>query len=502
MRPNTQETIDLIKAALNGPSNEALAKMWVAPGGATTGINFYDLEAPAKLLYPVLTPLRNITPRVSAIGGIQANWRAVTAIDPNMVPMGTSEGNRSGEMSQVTKDYMAVYRKLGLESSVTWEAQYSAEGFQNLLSLNSMQLLRATMIAEEFVLLNSFGTFGLGQCPQPAVASIGNVGSLATANSPYSVYCIALTPDGARRSNMTHGVVQDITKTSAGPYSNTDTVGGGSSKISAVRTFSITGAGNVTGSAVVTVAAVPGAVAYAWYLGASGNHAYLAAITTVNTYTFLTDPSQAPTTQDITTLDSASDHSQNALQFDGLIAQAVKALSGAYFYSCDGAALTPSGAGGISQIDAALQWFWDNLRLSPDCIWVSSQERKNINAKILTGSSTAAQRFVFDVQQGTLKGGVMVRGYLNPFTMSDDAEEIPIKLHPNLAPGTIVFTTFTLPYPMSNVTNVWQMKLRYDYMETQWPMLRTAREFGIYFDGVLQHYFPPSMGVISNIANA
>ena len=48
---------------------------------ATSGLTFYDLEVGAKLLYPVLTPLRNAIPRVSGKGGIQANWRAITAIN-------------------------------------------------------------------------------------------------------------------------------------------------------------------------------------------------------------------------------------------------------------------------------------------------------------------------------------------------------------------------------------------------------------------------------------
>lgn len=55
---------------------EQLAKSTFAQSGsATTGLTFYDLEAGAKFLYPVLTPLRNEIPRVSGRGGIQANWK-------------------------------------------------------------------------------------------------------------------------------------------------------------------------------------------------------------------------------------------------------------------------------------------------------------------------------------------------------------------------------------------------------------------------------------------
>jgi hypothetical protein len=119
---------------------------------------------------------------------------------------------------------------------------------------------------------------------------------------------------------------------------------------------------------------------------------------------------------------------------------------------------------------------------------------------VLTGSATAAQRFVFNADQGMIAGGVMVRSYLNKFSM-DGAKEIPIRLHPNMPPGTILFTTNTLPYPMSNVTNVAQMRLRRDYYQIEWPLRSRKYEYGVYMDGVLQLYFPPSCGTIVNIAN-
>jgi hypothetical protein len=81
------------------------------------------------------------------------------------------------------------------------------------------------------------------------------------------------------------------------------------------------------------------------------------------------------------------------------------------------------------------------------------------------------------------------------------AVEIPIEIHPNLAPGTILFFTEELPYPLSNVAAINQMKLRRDYYQIEWPMVSRKYQYGVYFDGVLQSYAPFSLGVISNIAN-
>src|SRR5258708_711521 len=61
---------------------------------AISGLTFYDLEVGAKLLFPVLTPLRNMIPRVSGKGGIQAAWRAVTGINTTGMRIGVSGGNR------------------------------------------------------------------------------------------------------------------------------------------------------------------------------------------------------------------------------------------------------------------------------------------------------------------------------------------------------------------------------------------------------------------------
>jgi hypothetical protein len=67
--------------------------------------------------------------------------------------------------------------------------------------------------------------------------------------------------------------------------------------------------------------------------------------------------------------------------------------------------------------------------------------------------------------------------------------------------GTLVGVTETLPYPINNVPNVWEKKLRRDYYQMEWPLAQRIYETGVYFDGVLAHYFPPSIGIIGNIGN-
>jgi hypothetical protein len=81
------------------------------------------------------------------------------------------------------------------------------------------------------------------------------------------------------------------------------------------------------------------------------------------------------------------------------------------------------------------------------------------------------------------------------------APEVPLEIHPNLPPGTLVAVTEQLPYPINGVPNVMEMRLRQDYYQIEWPQRTRKYESGVYFDGVFAHYFPPSIGIITNIGN-
>lgn len=490
-----QKTLDAIKLAQTQP-NEALAKAntFAVPGGATTGINFYDLELGAKLLYPVITPLRNEIPRVKASGGTQANWRAIIGINVNNTRAGVSEGNRGGMVNVTTQDYTAVYRGLGLEGAVSFEADYAAEGFDDVKALAVKALLESTMIQEEMTILGGNNSVALGQTGTPTLAAATTGGSLAT--QTLSVICIGLTMEGVLYGSVAGGIQGQITRTNTD--GSTDVFGGGAAKQSANATVAVTGP---TGSVAASVAAQNGAMGYAWFWGAAGSEV-LGAITTINSVSITATATGTQTAVSIGT----GDNSQNTLVFDGLLTQAFKPGSNAYLITQatgtagTGTPLTADGAGGIVEFDAMLKHFWDVYRLSPTKIYLNSQEAQNIGKKILAGGTAAAQRFVFTMDQAQIGGGIMVVSYRNKFSMNG-AVEIPIVIHPNMPAGTVLFFTNKLPYPLSNVANVVQMKLRREYYQIEWPIKSRKYEYGVYLDGVLQNYFPPSMGLITNIAN-
>ena len=167
---------------------------------------------------------------------------------------------------------------------------------------------------------------------------------------------------------------------------STSVYGGGSSNISPASN-SVTLAGS-TNQVSATVTAKRGAVGYAWFFGTSAATATLVAITTVNAVS-LTSTAGAGTQ---TASNISADNSQNALVFDGLLTYAGTPANNSYYKTMDNTPLTSDSAAGINEIDAALQSLYDNYRLEPNVILVSSQEARNINKKVIANSGAPGRK--------------------------------------------------------------------------------------------------------------
>lgn len=495
----TAATIALMKQSINTPNDELL-KSWTQSGSAVSGMTAYDLEAGAKILYPVHTPIRNRIPRVSGKGGIQANWRAVMGGNSTKVSIGVGQGHRGGLQSQTTKDFLAAYRTIGIENAVTFEADLAAEGFEDLKALSVAENLRQLMLGEEAYLLGGNTSLALGTTPTPTATGSDTGGALTVGT--WRVICVALTLEGFAAysdADMITGIRGAVTRVNADTTS--DSYGGGSAQQSAAATGGTVGA-VTAGKVTATVTAVRGAVAYAWYTGVGAGNERLHSVTTINSVVITAAP--AGTNQLASAL-AVSDNSTNALAFDGMLTFAATAANNGYYKAMatgvagTGTPLTATGAGGIAEIDTALKYFWDNFRISPTDIWVSSQEQANISAKILAGQSNGTQRFQFNTEQGMIAGGNMVRSYLNPFSLGG-AKEIPIRLHPNLPSGTILLYTDQIDYPLSGISNILQVRTRREYNSITWPTTSRSYQYGIYADEVLQVYAPFAQGIITNIA--
>src|SRR4051795_9605820 len=262
----TQDTLELIKRAQRTP-NDDLAKTIAS----ATGLVAYDLQAPAKNLYPVVTPIRNVMPRVSGGTGPATNWKQVSAlIGSGFDAMGwVPEGQRSGQMSYTTATKSASYVTLGEEDAASYEAISAGRHFEDIQARMSFRLLQKLM-KEEMAVLGGNATLLLGTPATPTLSAAGTGGTLPSAT--YSVIVAALTLEGYQNSALATGVA--TTKTVTGADGKTFVLSGGSSNKSASATQAVT----LGPTLFASVAAIQGAVAYAWYVGTAGNES-LQAIT-------------------------------------------------------------------------------------------------------------------------------------------------------------------------------------------------------------------------------
>ncbi len=498
-RATVEETLRLAKEALGKP-DDALAKNVTI----STGLTAYDLAAPAKNLYPTITPIRNALPRVQrANPGDAARWRSILSVTGSGYDaMGwVPEGQRSASMSYNTTPFAAPYVTLGEEDSITFEAEAAAVGFEDVNATATMRLLQKTMRKEEMALLGGNNSLALGTPSTPVVTASGTGATLPAAT--YSVIVVALTFEGYKNSSLAGGVA--TTKTITGNDGNTFVLNGGSSNKSTNAVQALT----LGQTLFATTSVISGAVAYAWFVGLAGSET-LQALTTINSASFSAPLAAGRQAASTITADSSIN---SALAFSGLLTTALNPSNSSYVQSlATGAAgvgtpLTASGRGSVNEIDAALQTIWDASRISPTVIYVNSQEQRNITAKCLTNASGPLVRYSMDT--GNNSGGPygitangVVRWYYNPFSV-DGGTDIPIKVHPDMPPGTIFMQTERLPawYQSNEVPNVAEVLTRRDYYRIDWPLRTRRREFGVYTEQVLAVYAAFGFGVINNITN-
>lgn len=484
------ETLELIKKSYELNKTITTSNQLVA----------YDLQAPAKNLYPVVTPLRNKIPRVKGAGGVATNWRTVKSIVGSGFDASpwVPEGQRSGRMSYNTAALAANYVTIGEEDAVTFEAEHASEGFENVRATMATRLLQKTMLKEENAILGGNTSLQLGTCGTATLSAAGTGATLPAAT--YSVIVVALTLEGFINSSVAGGVATQ--KTVTGADGGTYVVNGGSSMKSASATQAVTLGQTLSAS----VANVVGAVAYAWYVGTAGNEV-LQAITTINSLAI-----SAPLgtgTQNASAI--TADLSTNSLGFDGLLTTAMKPANSAYYVTMPsgtagtGTPLTASGRGSVNEIDTMLKSMWDLFQLSATVLYVNSQELKNLTSKVLTNSSGPLLRYDLPAD-GKQPYGLVANGtiqyYFNPFT-ANGGQMIPVMLHPKVPPGTIIGWCEELPlwYQNNNVSNVAEVHCRNDYYQLDYPLTKRMWESGVYAEEVLAVYAPFAMGMITNIAN-
>jgi hypothetical protein len=444
------------------------------------GLMGYSLEAPAKQLVPFASPLRNIIPRKVSKTGDSTHWKAITEV--NAAGKATAiEGARGNGMKYTVEDKLAAFKVIGLQDSVTLEAEAAGRNFQDVKATAATNLLLRVMTEEEKIILGGNRT-SLGTVATPVASAVTDATSTITAGS-YSVKVAALTLVAANRvvTNMQIANMKGLEV--AATDANNQPISGAFDGVTAASTAASVTVSSGEGISA-TVTPVKGALAYAWFVGAAGSET-LQIVTTNSAMTLsalVTGGSSAPT----------ADGSADPLAFDGIIPQIIN--GGGLYYDMGNSQLTAA-AGGIAELDEINSRLFNQFKNGATRYLVSEQLAKDITSAIVKNQG-APTLFVNNGEKNNITGNYMVRQYVNK---SYGGENVSIEVHPWLPNGTMVVMCDRVPYPNANVPSVLEMECGYDYRQLEYAMTTPQYEFEVRTFEALKHYFPACQAIITNV---
>ena len=460
----------------------------------STSFAAFDLEAPSKMLTPRPTPLRNRIPRKKGVGtshrvkritgytgtgtGGQAQiWPGVT--ESTTTAFGSINFQRGPQIAYTADDLILPYNSYSLSDAVSFDANFSGLGYQDLRQLSSTSTLYATMLMEERMMLMARGTASgySGALAAPTFALTSPVASATQTALAATTYYVNVTTDAGISVN---GFGESILGTEA----NTAVA-----------------SGDVLAITVAT--AVSGGLGYNIYVGTTtgaANLKYQGTLKGTGTFyiqgagtTGLVGNNAAFTTTGAAATRASSDTSAYATGYDGILPTVLGANSG-YNNAINGNFSTGNPGSEYQTVFAEL---YQSVKADPDVVLLNGNDRKQLSDAIKSGS-TANYRLTID-NPGTsgVTYGSVVTGLQNEVT----GKAVDLMVHPWLNSGVSPVLSFTLPIPDTEVSDVWANFLVQDYMGIQWPVTQFQYEFSTYFRGTFFCTAPAWNGAVSGIVS-
>jgi hypothetical protein len=456
----TQQTLEMVKKA----QTEGIL--------VSTGVQGYDLSGLVALV-PVNVPARNNTsafPRVIAEEGSQtAVWRALLNVNSQQTDAAVGY-DYAGALALVDEqDCFAPYRPMAKAGRVTLDAVAVARNYADALAVDTIQTLNQLFIFQDMHIINSQG-WSLGKPSKPTLVASETGGTIKKGEK--------VEVKVAARSGANYFTGTEL-KTAEIKSGSTEASEGEVVETKTLETCSVT----------ASHAAIKGAVAYDWYVGKESGELYYYTTTTIGSVTIKKIPVAAEALPNLPLLSAAEpaktakilgertkkDTSYSENWYNGIIAGTLGDYgatgpvkpgsgtgSGATFIDFGGNAITAEGAS-IGVLDQINDELWASVQLSPTAYMMNSKQGDEIT-DLLLGSS-AATTFLppTDAAARTnLAGGGYVGTYVNK---AAGGVQVPIEIHPRMAPGTIVARTDRVPFPGSNIGSVYEVRCQFDMMQ-------------------------------------
>ena len=501
----TKETIAQL-AKTYGADPVELEGILIKGGWTTaTGLVNYDLEALARIMLANPTPLREAIPRVPGRKGDTAHrWKAILSLpsDSQTSPY-VSEGQRNTANAPAVQNFLAPYAVIQKETYLTFEGEEAATDFDDAKAKSRLVLMQDVFRQEEKQWLYGNYNYALGQAV--VATPVGSTVTGGALSGTMSVICVPLTAEGVNNGAISSaGLIQQYTRTNLDQ--STDTINGGVGLKSSNQTLVMGGNNTIT----ATCTPIAGAAGYAWYLGTAGNER-IAAITTLNTVTLGALPSG---TNQLASALLATDFSFNDGGTSGtgctiaamngvLTFAAAGASNGSYQQLLTaGATLTSDGEGGVAEITAMFQSMYDNYRMGPTDLWVSSDVARKIRNLVIANGAAGSTPYPLAriMQEAGKPIEVVAGGALPSFHNFYTGDTVLVHVHPYLPKGMVLATARRLPFIIDEEPNPLQCRVTRDYWQIEWPLRTTRWETAIRVREVIENRFPPSLGLIGNIA--
>ena len=470
----------------------------------TTSFAAFDLEAPAKLLTPRPTPLRNRIPRKKGVGtshrvkrilgytgtgtgGQGQIWPGINETTQNNFAPGAANPlylERGPQISYTADDLILPYNSYSLSDQVSFDANFSGLGYEDLRQLSSTSTLYATMLMEERMMLMARGTAsgysGALSAPTYTVTSPAAAGSeTGFASGDAGTYYVAVSSDAGISAN-----------------------GFGESNVGSVISAAVA-SGDVIKISIPT--AVVGALGYNVYAGIVNDAAQLTYIGTMKgTGTFTI---QAPGTTGLLGNNAAysttgassarcavANTSAYATGYDGILPTVLGPNSG--YNNAINSTFSTSNPG--SEFQTVFAGLYQSVKADPDVVLLNGNDRKQLSDAIKNGSTANYRLVINDPGEGGTTYGSIVTGLQNEVT----GKAVDLMVHPWLNQGVAPVLSWTLPIPDTQVSDVWANFLVQDYMGIQWPVTQFTYDFSTYFRGTFFCTAPAWNGAVSGIVSA
>src|SRR5260370_1208284 len=148
---------------------------------AFSGLTGYELEAPAKVINPVITPLVNLIPRRPGRGNDICHWKAITSFGQES-QLGTLNGNAvPAAVAYTVAQMQNPFNTIALSNSVNFQAQWRGASLEgDVRARRVAELLYALKMKEESWILTASQ---LLMVPARPLVTTATTGGLVTAGT-------------------------------------------------------------------------------------------------------------------------------------------------------------------------------------------------------------------------------------------------------------------------------------------------------------------------------